>query len=637
MAKPASGVARLVKGQGRAPLSKGANIRRRGLFRFGTFVSASGGLAAVAALGANRADGAPGDKTPGTSYVPTTEKGVAAGVATLDSNAKIPTVQLPDLSASFPAVVNVKKHGAVGNGVADDTWAITVAVSAVVTAANLGIRSNLYFPPGTYNISRVAIKGISGFSISGEGRLIGQDPNTTAGIIRLIDCSNFTISGLSVSHSNATARNSIGHGIYATGCTDFDVSVSVSDVSAAGIFIGGSRRFRITKSRVSATLADGIHITGGSADFEISRNFTFDTGDDAIAVVSYIADGIACHGGSISTNRVLRSGARGITIMGDDIVVSSANTVTDCRAAGIYIAREGSFNTYGSRRITVTGNVVTNANTYSNPSVNHGSIHISSDSAVYPVEDVTISGNTIRGGRRQSILALGYAAGSVREVWSIGNNLSHNLGAESILYQQVENGGILGNVCSFSRTTGIFVDKTSSTIMVNANQVVKPNQANVTNSYAIANQSLNGSTGINFPRGDSNLTPLLEAVNATNTAGQLQAKANFEAIQLAAAASGRALLITGGSAIAVFRSDGQLAWASGGNAGVDALDVTLNRSAPGTLSTGAANAFRTGRGPTSSRPSAAVVGTGAMYFDTSLNKPIWSDGYRWCDALGQSI
>lgn len=52
----------------------------------------------MSSFGAGSAQAGPGDKTPPTSYVPTAEKGVASGVATLDIQSKIPPVQIPDLS-----------------------------------------------------------------------------------------------------------------------------------------------------------------------------------------------------------------------------------------------------------------------------------------------------------------------------------------------------------------------------------------------------------------------------------------------------------------------------------------------------------------------------------------------------------
>jgi hypothetical protein len=55
---------------------------------------------------------------------------------------------------------------------------------------------------------------------------------------------------------------------------------------------------------------------------------------------------------------------------------------------------------------------------------------------------------------------------------------------------------------------------------------------------------------------------------------------------------------------------------------------------PGVLGQMAHQTFRTGAGATGLRPSASAVGAGAQWFDTTLNKPIWSDGTRWRDAVG---
>lgn len=40
---------------------------------------------------------------------------------------------------------------------------------------------------------------------------------------------------------------------------------------------------------------------------------------------------------------------------------------------------------------------------------------------------------------------------------------------------------------------------------------------------------------------------------------------------------------------------------------------------------------------TGTRPTAASAGDGAMIYDTTLNKPIWSDGSVWRDATGTAV
>ena len=51
----------------------------------------------------------------------------------------------------------------------------------------------------------------------------------------------------------------------------------------------------------------------------------------------------------------------------------------------------------------------------------------------------------------------------------------------------------------------------------------------------------------------------------------------------------------------------------------------------------AGTAVQTGAVATGSRPSASTAGAGAMVFDTTLNKPIWSDGTNWRDATGTTV
>lgn len=78
----------------------GVGLRRRGLLRFGTLITALTGASAISALGTNGAHAATAENPP-TDYVPIAQKGAASGVATLDLDAKIPSTQLPDLSATY--------------------------------------------------------------------------------------------------------------------------------------------------------------------------------------------------------------------------------------------------------------------------------------------------------------------------------------------------------------------------------------------------------------------------------------------------------------------------------------------------------------------------------------------------------
>jgi len=93
---------------------------------------------------------------------------------------------------------------------------------------------------------------------------------------------------------------------------------------------------------------------------------------------------------------------------------------------------------------------------------------------------------------------------------------------------------------------------------------------------------------------------------------------------------------TGTDANERFSIDGQgiCRWGAGGGS---ATDVALLRTVPNCLEVGADDCLRTGRNTTANRPSAASVGAGSMFYDTTIIKPIWSDGTNWRDAAGTLV
>jgi hypothetical protein len=84
----------------------------------------------------------------------------------------------------------------------------------------------------------------------------------------------------------------------------------------------------------------------------------------------------------------------------------------------------------------------------------------------------------------------------------------------------------------------------------------------------------------------------------------------------------------------IIDGDGALEWGPGG---AGASDIKLERTGNSVLSLGADDVFKTGQNVTGSRPSAATVGAGAQFYDTTLSKPIWSNGTVWKDAAGNTV
>jgi len=93
---------------------------------------------------------------------------------------------------------------------------------------------------------------------------------------------------------------------------------------------------------------------------------------------------------------------------------------------------------------------------------------------------------------------------------------------------------------------------------------------------------------------------------------------------------------TGSDANPKFSIDlnGIIRWGAGGGS---AEDVALLRVNANVLEVATDDCLRTGRNTTASRPSAGAVGIGSQFFDTTLSKPIWSDGTNWRDAAGTIV
>jgi hypothetical protein len=170
-----------------------------------------------------------------------------------------------------------------------------------------------------------------------------------------------------------------------------------------GIYAHGATRYQIVDNVVERTQADGIHNTFGSTDGLVAGNVVRATGDDCVAVVSYVRDGALTARTTIRDNECYEGAARGIAVVGGEDVVITGNHVEATRAAGIYFAGEPSFDTYGVDRVQVVGNEVVGANT--DPDLFHGAIFAWARPGTaqaglatvdLQVEDVLIDGNTIR-------------------------------------------------------------------------------------------------------------------------------------------------------------------------------------------------------------------------------------------------
>jgi hypothetical protein len=293
--------------------------------------------------------------------------------------------------------VNVRDFGAVGNGVADDSNALAAAIAA---AQQSFPRAAVYIPAGTYRYSRVL--RIDGLMVYGEG----ADKSTL--LASNVERSSLVVTGNAPKICDLRIRTAVTPTVRdprseATGldiyeATDFTIQrVHVGPVASAGIFVRRSHGSEATPATirdcvVEGTLADGIHMTEGTEFVDVTQNEVFNTGDDFIAVVSYAVNGRLSRRINISKNSVsVQSHGRGISVVGGEDVTIDANIIAATAGAGIYIASEDSWNTFGTAGITIKDNSLTNV---AKDGTGHGGIHIAGRSS-HAVRTVFVKGNRV--------------------------------------------------------------------------------------------------------------------------------------------------------------------------------------------------------------------------------------------------
>jgi hypothetical protein len=133
--------------------------------------------------------------------------------------------------------------------------------------------------------------------------------------------------------------------------------VQIEGAGAGGILVLGAADFTVAENLIQNTLADGIHITGGSQHGRVALNRVRNTGDDMIAVVSY-ANETPVRDVLVVDNDVAGTAwGRGLSIVGGERITLHSNTVADVlRAAGVLVAQEGNWNTHGVNDVRIEAN-----------------------------------------------------------------------------------------------------------------------------------------------------------------------------------------------------------------------------------------------------------------------------------------
>lgn len=286
--------------------------------------------------------------------------------------------------------ISVADHGAVGDGVADDTAAIRAALAAA-RAATPG--SGVYLPPATYRVTdEIVASGLTDFVLSGYGATLALTGAVAAGngaksILHLTRCQRFKVLGLAIRDTDrAQAYNGLRvsassaglldgvtvHNVKWTGITVFDATPrTTDDIAIANCTVEGTR-FGIS------TNGKDVRITGNHA--------AMDWPSTAEA---------AAKGGKWSEPSDYYDGI--MVLAGSDRVVVANNTITECGQAGVY--------TQACTNLVIADNTVIGCQ-------NRG---IEIDGATGLAVGVTITGNTVSNCRAQINVV------NAREVTIVGN------------------------------------------------------------------------------------------------------------------------------------------------------------------------------------------------------------------------
>lgn len=570
-----------------------AVVKRRGLLRFGTLISALTGASAISAIGAG-AQAAPGDKNPpsNNSYVPLAEKGAPSGVAPLDANAKIMPAQVPDLTSMY----SLRDGRTVCRGF---TRADVIATLDAAEAKGRGTIA--YFPAGVYDV--VTTLSLSGYScqIRGEG---------AAG-------------------TKASPTGTVFHASAQTGpVLDFDGYIIPTDVMTARITHGG---FMVRGSGVADPTKNNAGIrmkTMSSATF--SDIAIRDTGGPCMEFITNPGNAVyLCDFERIILNTPVEAKTYDVPyLVGDEpngnrfrsIGFRSMSAGGDCGASGaIVITSNARYPSYGNLfdglwfenlHIPSGGTLLAiqaNRTTISDMQLHDVKKEVgATNTSVFrltPPQIANYGGNQITG----------TIPGSEPATFDTGVDVRQS--RNSII-------GIKGykgaNVTIAAGVTNTYI-ALAGAISGAGNPAVVDNSGNLTNTYL--DYHLGIETHPNRLTEDTAFiyTGLRRFYDSLipNNGGVALGK------------SGAAISALGGSGSLFYTpGPGQFHIFNDG-AGAEVFRTT---------STGASMAtnksLRLASTTTASRPSAASAGKGAVIYDETLSMPVWSDGTSWRNALG---
>jgi parallel beta-helix repeat protein len=243
-------------------------------------------------------------------------------------------------------------YNCVFDDVADDYLGLSAAADvAIALGVPLLIPGKCYISQGLNKTGKLSIMGYGVNSCIRSGDLANP-------VLKIQSADGITLENFKLLAAGI-ARDSTNDALYLGNCTRFKVdNIFCEGTEATGIFIVDCHNGKIKGCDVRNTLADGIHITGSSYNIEVQECHVESVGDDGIACVSYLAYGNRVKNVRVVNNEIIDTGARGLSNIGSENIQFVVNNIDGTEAAGIIIAQEVSYQTFGAKTSIISGNII---------------------------------------------------------------------------------------------------------------------------------------------------------------------------------------------------------------------------------------------------------------------------------------
>ncbi len=345
---------------------------------------------------------------------------------------------------------------------ADSTAAIQAALNDAATLASAGNPVDVIVPAGTFAYS--AVLTVPAYvRLRGEGSVL-QATNSATEAVRLdgdeagalfltLQLAGTARAGTPDSCGIWVGSRSSGNAVPVH--NTLVIGNEVIQPAGAHVFaldeVGGLWAFNYAHDGY----ADTFHHTGNSAYCQVVANRASESatrGDDLYAFIGYAYNADPVNHCSCIANWGRDGAARGLAAVGAGFVTFQNNDIARTEAAGIYLAREAGYATYGTFNINVVRNLIDSANlnsshdgllayaddpTSSNPTQSFGSL-------TNTIENLNIDSNTFTN-----------TAAGIGNGWGIE------------IRSSCDGGAVTNNTVITARTPGIVVNGANYTVSSN--------------------------------------------------------------------------------------------------------------------------------------------------------------------------